>query len=82
MFEHSFYYPEKRKTFEEITEFINETSKPIVFTYGYEYRHPTIHRVPICKDDVLFKIENNGLIDIIEEEEVIHVNQFSDNDMW
>ena len=82
MFKYSFYGNKYRKTSEEIESFIKETKKPIVYTYGFGYRNPTTHRVPITKEEAMQKINKNGLTDITEEEEVVHVNQYSENDMW
>ena len=82
MFKHRFFNKETRKTDKEIREFIKNTNKPLVYTYGYAWKSPTTYRVPIDKEEALKRIEKNGLTDITEEDEVIHINQFSENDMW
>lgn len=82
MFKHGFFKEETRKTDQEIREFIKNTNKPLVYTYGYAWKSPTTYRVPIDKEEALKRIERNSLTDITEEDEVIHINQFSENDMW
>ena len=61
---------------------VQETEKPILFTYGYEYRHPTIHRKPISVDEAMRIIEKEFYLDAEETRECIHLNAFSDNDMF
>lgn len=61
---------------------VMETDKQLVYTLGYEYRHPTTHRVPIDKVKAVQLIQGIGYLDIKEEETCIHLNEFSDNDMW
>lgn len=62
---------------------IQKTTRPILYTYGLEYRHPTIHRVPITKDEALKYINKQShYIDITATESLIHINEFSGNDMW
>lgn len=61
---------------------IEASDKPLVYTYGYEYRCPSTHRVPIDKEKAFKIIDKNGYLDITEEENCIHLNEFSDNDMW
>ena len=61
---------------------VMETVKPLVYTLGFEYRHPTTHRVPIDKVKAVQLIQGNGYLDIKEEDTCIHLNEFSDNDMW
>lgn len=63
-------------------DFVNATNKPCVYTYGFESKHPTTHRKPIDKDKAIHLIEHDSFIDITEEEKVVHINEFSCNDMW
>lgn len=67
---------------QEAMNFINTTEKPCVYTYGLEYKNPTTHRKPLSKEEAIRLIQANGLIDVIEEEYVIHVKEVSCNDMW
>ena len=69
-------------TKEEIVSLVEKTDKPFVYTYGLAYRNPTTHRKPISKDEATSLVKKNGMIDITEEAEVIHIEEFSENDMW
>lgn len=69
-------------TKEEIVSLVEKTDKPFVYTYGLSYRNPTTHRKPISKEEAVNKVKSNGMIDITEEAEVIHIEEFSENDMW
>lgn len=61
---------------------VQETHKPILFTYGYEYRHPTTHRQPVSVDKAISIIDNECYLDAEETDDYIHLNAFSDNDMF
>ena len=61
---------------------VETTDKPIVYTFGYEYKHPTTHRKPITKEEAVKIVLNESLLDAKEEDECIHLNAFSTNDMW
>lgn len=67
---------------DELDKVIRETAKPIVYTYGFEYRHPTTHRVPISKEKALEICHSGDYLDATEEENCLHLNAFSSNDMW
>ena len=58
------------------------TSKPVKYTYGFGYRNPTTHNKPITKDEAVKIIETESLLDITEHEDYIHLNGYSENDMW
>lgn len=66
----------------EAMKLVSDTDKKLVYTYGYEYRNPITHRKPITLDEAIDKIKNESLLDITEEEDCIHLNAFSSNDMW
>ena len=63
-------------------EYIKATDKEIRYTYGLGYRNPTIHRNPITKEMAIEIIDTESLLDINENEEYIHLNAYSANDMW
>lgn len=63
-------------------EFVQKINKPCVYTYGLSYRRPMTHRAPISKERALEIIVKKSLLDITEEEKVIHLNAYSENDMW
>lgn len=63
-------------------EFIAATDKPIKYTYGLGYRSPTTNRKPITKERAIEIIDTESLLDIDEYEDYVHLNAFSDNDMW
>lgn len=66
----------------ELIEFVQETEKPIKYTYGLLYRHPTTCRVPVTVERAIEIIKTQGLLDADEYEDYIHLNAYSDNDMW
>jgi hypothetical protein len=61
---------------------IAKSDKPCVFTYGYEWKNPTAHRLPVEKDWVYKLIDTETWLRITEEKEVIHIQKFDANDMW
>ena len=67
---------------ETLKEFIKKTDKPIRYTYGLGYRNPTTHKVLIDKDRALDIVATQSLLDADEYEEYLHLNAYSDNDMW
>lgn len=72
----------KYGTKEEAEEIIKDTDKEVLYTHGLGYRNPTIHKVPISKEEAINKLYENSLVDVDEYDEYIHVNSFSGNDMW
>jgi len=82
MYKHSFFYSEQRRTKEENKAFILSTDKPLQYTYGLGYRHPTTDHKPITKEEALKIIDEHSLLDIDEYEDYVHLNAYSDNDMW
>ena len=67
---------------EELIKFILATSKPIRYTYGFGYKSPTTHKVLITKADALKIADEESLLDARENEEYLHLNAYSSNDMW
>lgn len=63
-------------------EFILATSKPLKYTYGLGFRNPSTNHKPISKEEAIRIIDNEGWLDIDEYEDYIHLNAFSENDMW
>lgn len=63
-------------------DFIANSNKQCIYTYGFAYRNPTTHKVPINKDKALQIIDKESYLDVKEEEKVIHLNAYSSNDMW
>ena len=61
---------------------IETTDKPIVYTYGLIYRHPTTYRKPVSKKEAVNIVKKESLLDATEEETCIHLNAFGDSDMW
>ena len=80
MLEMSFYNETMNR--EELKVFIKETNKPIRYTYGLGYRKPTTHKVLIDKERALKIVERESLLDARENEEFLHLNAYSGNDMW
>lgn len=67
---------------DEMREFMKTTNKQFVYTYGLSYRKPTTYRKPITKEEALNYFTKLGMIDVTEEDECVHVEEFSENDMW
>ena len=67
---------------EKAKEYINTSSKPCQYTYGLGYRNPTINHNPISKIEAMEIIDRESFLDIDEYEGYIHLNAYSDNDMW
>ena len=63
-------------------EVIATTEKPLKYTYGLGYRNPTTNHKPITKEEAFKIIDTEGWLDIDEYEDYIHLNAFSENDMW
>lgn len=61
---------------------IETTDKPIVYSYGLGYRHPTTYRKPITKEEAVIIVNRESLLDATEEGHAIHLNAFSSNDLW
>ena len=74
--------PEKKYNKDRALALLHLSEKPIKYTHGLGYRGPSIHNEPITKDKALEIIEKESLIDIRENEEYIHINTYSKNDMW
>lgn len=67
---------------EEVIEYINETEKEIKRTHGFSWKNPTTYKVTMKKEKAINLIKKSSLIDITEEEDFVHLNTFSSNDMW
>ena len=80
MLKMSFYYGTLNKA--ELRKFVADTNKPIRYTYGLGYRNPTTHKVLIDKEEALRIIDKESLLDAHENEEYLHLNAYSGNDMW
>ena len=67
---------------EILKAFIETTDKQILYTYGYEWKNPTIHRKPVTKEQALGIVKEEDLLDAREGFECLHLNAFSTSDMW
>ena len=67
---------------DKLREFIGETEKEIKYTHGLGFRGPTTHNKPIGKEEALRIVEDYGLLDAREMEDHLHLNTYSENDMW
>lgn len=54
----------------------------IRYTFGLAYRNPTTNRVRITKEQALEIIKTESLLDADDEQGYLHLNAYSDNDMW
>ena len=67
---------------DKLNEFIKGYKKPIRYTYGLGYRNPTTNKVLIDEARALEIVKNESLLDARENEEYLHLNAYSGNDMW
>lgn len=81
MLKYSFMRRYSNCTKEEAKELIRTTDKGFIYTYGLGYRNPTTHRVPITREKAL-EYADDGIVDITEEENFIHINRYSSNDLF
>lgn len=65
-----------------LKRFIEDTDKPIRYTYGLGYRNPTTNKVLVDKAKALEIVETESLLDAGENDEYLHLNAYSGNDMW
>ena len=82
MFKYSFMSRYSTNTREEVEDFLNEVPKPILYTHGLGYRHPTIYKKLIRVDEAFDIINKNSCFDLEEYEDYVHLNTYSDNDLW
>lgn len=80
MLKMSFYHGTLNR--EKLVDFIKTTDKPIRYTYGLGYRHPTTYKVLINKEQAIKIANNEYLLDADEYEDYLHLNAYSENDMW
>lgn len=72
----------KFATKEEVIEYINNSKKDFKHTHGFTFRNPTTYKVVMERENAINLIKKSSLIDITEENDFIHLNTFSSNDMW
>ncbi len=78
------FYEQKKYDKDEMLKILEEKNfEKYEYTYGLEYRSPTTNHVPITKEQAISYLENGGFIDVeLLNENTIHINEFSCNDMW
>lgn len=76
----SFYNGTLNKTI--LKEFIENTEKPIRYTFGLKYRSPTTRDVPVSKEKALEIVSRESLLDAKELDNCLDLNAYSGNDMW
>lgn len=67
---------------EDAKKYILETDKPLKYTHGLGYRGPSTRNKPIDKKEAIRIIDTGDFLDITEYDDYIHLNTYSDNDMW
>lgn len=65
-----------------LKEALKMKGKPIQYTYGLGYRNPTTNHEPITLEEALKIVDTQSLLDAHEYENYIHLNAFSEMDMW
>ena len=76
----SFYHGTLNKAV--LKEALKDRGKPIKYTYGLGYRNPTTNHKPITLEEALKIVDTQGLLNAREYENYIHLNAFSEMDMW
>lgn len=66
---------------EDLFKYLVKTQKKIIYTFGLDYRNPTINKVEITPEQAIENIKEY-FGDVIEYEDYIHVKCFSSNDLW
>lgn len=66
----------------KLIEFIENTDKRIEYTYGLAYRHPTTYHKLISKENAMAIAQNACFLDADEYSDYLHLNAYSDNDMF
>ena len=67
---------------EDAKKHILETDKPLKYTHGIGYRRPATYKKPIDKEEAIRIIDKGDFLDITEYNDYIHLNTYSENDMW
>lgn len=57
------------------------TGKPIKYTLGFKYRHPTNYEIPVTPEQAL-KLADSYCFDVIDKGDWIDFNCYTSNDMW
>lgn len=65
-----------------IEETIKKTSKKILLTIGFRYRHPTTYLKAVSKEEALKAYDWCAHADIEEFDDRIELDCYSSNDMW
>lgn len=83
LFSHTFYGEGEHHSKQEVIDFLRSTDKPIKYTYGLGYRNPSTHNKPISLQEALDIVEREwGMLDVDERPKYVHLNAYSENDMW
>lgn len=68
---------------EAVPYLIKRTKRKLLYTHGLSYRSPTTHNEPVTAERALQIIKTYGWYDIdATHDDYIHINTYSDNDMW
>lgn len=67
---------------EKLKQFIASCEKQILYTYGLSYRNPTTNRKPITKSEAIKIINEESCLDATEEKDFLHINAYSNNDLF
>lgn len=67
---------------DELKDFINQTEKDILYTYGFEYKKPITLKDKITKKKALEIVKTEVLLEAEENETFLHLNSYSANDMF
>lgn len=78
------FFEKQKYDHEEILQILRDLEfEKYEYTYGLEYRNPTISHVPITKEKAIEYVQKDGFVDVdLIDNNTIHINEFSCNDMW
>ena len=65
----------------EIVDFLKKTKKPIRYTFGLGYRHPSTYKETVSKKEAVEAFLKHWS-DVIEYDEYVYIQSYSANDMW
>lgn len=61
---------------------ITKSERPITYTRGLSYRNPAIHNVSLTKQQALDIVKKDLMLTVEATADKIHLNTYSENDMW
>lgn len=73
---------EAMNTRDEVIEYVKNSPKPFLYTYGFTWKNPTTKHVPVINYMAMDIIKNESYLKVTEHEDFYHLNAFGANDLW